>query len=627
LKKEQLNRRRDSNSSHAGGSAEGGSPPVSLEPPPLDAVRKQLQSFGYLNNRIGKFYLSSISRTASYFLARFLLSIRVGVLTGTVAGFLMTAGTLLLNRDLLAKPFDVLLLFLYFELFFVVLFSFLELVLIYGVSAILRHAGGRTLILAGQAASFAVGLAFFGYFFYWGRTQGESLRLLSGISLVTIFIILTLSCIFVARCTWLGFLVAFRESDLGRTLPDWKRNSIEVMLALSAVLILLPFVLGRGENRTRSEVPLAVLTTPDRWIIVGIDGVSLQVVERLMPSVPFLQEVSRNSFRATLRISHPVIPPVAWTTIATGVSPAQHGILMPEVRRWGGVTSWMQITPFELALHSISVHAGFGQRQPVSGYLRKAKTFWEILSDSGIKTGVLNWWGSWPAEPIRGWNISERYYYKLMADEPPQNETFPPDLFQRYSAMNQKRKIDGPELDRIYASIFHDQLRRDPVRVAALYLPGLDILNYEFFQTRRLDPFTYTEKYRIHLQWLDQRLRTMLEENPDFNLMLILYQGRELTSDSSGVFLYGPGFPGAQGSTPVSETDMVPLILYTCGLPVAQGMSTAMIRASIPEKRMAGAPVRLVPAFPRRVSLAEPANAGEFNDLLIEQMKSLGYLQ
>ncbi len=300
---------------------------------------------------------------------------------------------------------------------------------------------------------------------------------------------------------------------------------------------------------------------------------------------------------------------------------------MPEVRRWGGVSSWMQITPFELALHSITAHAGFGQRQPVSGYLRKAKTFWEILSDTGIRTGVLNWWGSWPAEPIRGWNVSERYYYKLMAGEPPQNETFPPDLFSKYSTGNKQLKIGGPELDRFYASIFQNQLRRDPVRVAALYLPGFDILNYEFFESRRLDPFSYTEKYRNHLQWLDQTLQMIHQENPDYNLLLILYQGRELTNDNSGVFLYGAGFRKGNDSVRISETDVTPLLLYTCGLPVAQGMNIALIRASIPEQRMAAAPVRLAPAFRHRVTHPEPAHAGEFNDLLIEQMKSLGYLQ
>ena len=62
----------------------------------------------------------------------------------------------------------------------------------------------------------------------------------------------------------------------------------------------------------------------------------------------------------------------------------------------------MQVTPFELAVHSVLVRAGLGQRQPVSGYMRHTKAFWEILSDSGIQPGIVNWWGSWPARKLRG---------------------------------------------------------------------------------------------------------------------------------------------------------------------------------------------------------------------------------
>ena len=72
--------------------------------------------------------------------------------------------------------------------------------------------------------------------------------------------------------------------------------------------------------------------------------------------------------------------------------------------------------------------------------MRQTKAFWEILSDSGIQTGIVNWWGSWPASYLRGWNISERYYYKL-ASKSSQDDAFPPDLFTNIDLLQEKHQI------------------------------------------------------------------------------------------------------------------------------------------------------------------------------------------
>src|SRR5262249_35042885 len=191
-------------------------------------------------------------------------------------------GTLIFNRDLLHNKLDVLLLVLYLELFFVLLFSFLELFWIYLVSAWMRIAGTRGVRVAGQTISFLTGLAFFAYFFYWGKTQIEYLRLLSWISLVTTVIILILACIFVAKCSWLGFLVAFREAQAGRVTPDWRRYRIEVLLSVAAVLILLPLAFGSKQDSNQAPGPVAVLSTSERWVVIAVDGTSLDILQRLI---------------------------------------------------------------------------------------------------------------------------------------------------------------------------------------------------------------------------------------------------------------------------------------------------------------------------------------------------------
>jgi hypothetical protein len=601
------------------------------DPSSLDEVRQRLQTFGYLNGRIERFYRGSLKRSASQFFNRCLLSLRVGLLSGTLAALLMTSGTLLFNISLLRNWFDLVLLFFYFEIFFVVVFSSVELALIYLVSLWLKVAGGRRLVAAGQVFSFLTGLAFFSYFLYWGWSRVGILRLLPLYFIATIIVVLLISCVLVARCTWVGFVVAFRESNLYPEMPNWRRRGYEVILALAALIILVPIVLKQSDERKVEEPPVAVLSTSDRWIVIGVDGVSLDLLGRFSKGddLPNFNRLLSESFVSKLQFDSAGVPPVAWTTVATGVTPEEHGILMPEVRRLGGVSSWMQMTPFELAFHSVLMHAGLGQRQPVSGYMRQTKAFWEILSDSGIQTGIVNWWGSWPARTLRGWNVSERYYYKVASGNPPQDDTFPTDLFNQYESVAGKpsSKINGPELDRFYTSVFESLFKQKPVRVAALYLPGHDILNYEFLERKQMDAFTYTARYREHLKWLDDQIGK-ITANSDYSLCIILSAGRSLPGHSSGVLIHGPASwkKGMIADHAFAERSITPLILYTCGVPVSLSMNDDLLQAVLPQQFLVRVPLRTVNAYVKKDRM-EIEHAGEFNDLLVEQMKSLGYLQ
>ncbi len=80
------------------------------------------------------------------------------------------------------------------------------------------------------------------------------------------------------------------------------------------------------------------------------------------------------------------------------------------------------------------------------------------------------------------------------------------------------------------------------------------------------------------------------------------------------------------GALTVEETEITPLLLYTCGVPVSRMMNSGLIKAITPPGRFASVPLRTVDSYPKR-DRADSIHSGEFNDLLIEQMKSLGYLQ
>ena len=120
------------------------------------------------------------------------------------------------------------------------------------------------------------------------------------------------------------------------------------------------------------------------FVLVGIDGGAWKVVRRLWAEgrLPHLKRIADRGTTATLRTAYNSSP-VIWTTIATGVTPREHGI-----------------TDFVVPTAQGDV--------PISSDLRKVPAIWNMLTQAGRRVAVLGWWGSWPAEPVNGVVVSDR---------------------------------------------------------------------------------------------------------------------------------------------------------------------------------------------------------------------------
>jgi predicted AlkP superfamily phosphohydrolase/phosphomutase len=119
-------------------------------------------------------------------------------------------------------------------------------------------------------------------------------------------------------------------------------------------------------------------------VVIGIDGGERRVIERLWAQgkLPHLKEIAERGVFETLRTAYNSSP-VIWTTIATGVTPREHGI-----------------TDFVVATPQGDV--------PISSDVRKVPALWNMLSRVGRRVAVLGWWGSWPAEEVNGYVVSDR---------------------------------------------------------------------------------------------------------------------------------------------------------------------------------------------------------------------------
>ncbi|MEM0992919.1 MAG: alkaline phosphatase family protein [Bacteroidota bacterium] len=123
-------------------------------------------------------------------------------------------------------------------------------------------------------------------------------------------------------------------------------------------------------------------------LLIGWDGADWKYLNPLIDSglMPTLKGLIEGGSMGRLATLDPPLSPTLWTSIATGKRPYQHGIhgfTEPDPR-------------------------GEGIR-PIYSTNRKVKAIWNILTQHGLKTHVVGWWPSHPAEPINGTMISNLY--------------------------------------------------------------------------------------------------------------------------------------------------------------------------------------------------------------------------
>ncbi len=122
-----------------------------------------------------------------------------------------------------------------------------------------------------------------------------------------------------------------------------------------------------------------------RLLIVGWDAADWKLIDAHFSggAMPNLRRLVNCGVRADLATLEPKLSPILWTSIATGQTADKHGILN-------------FVEPDG---------AGRGLRISLSTS-RKVKALWNILTQSGLRTHVVNWYASFPAEPINGVVVS-----------------------------------------------------------------------------------------------------------------------------------------------------------------------------------------------------------------------------
>jgi predicted AlkP superfamily phosphohydrolase/phosphomutase len=231
---------------------------------------------------------------------------------------------------------------------------------------------------------------------------------------------------------------------------------------------------------------------PVIWI--GLDGLDWEIVDRLSAEgkMPHWKRLVAEGWSGRIRSFMPVLSPIVWTTVATGVGPDVHRVL-----------DFQEVDPKT------------GVKIPISGSSRAVPAIWNLASAAGRKVGVVGWWATHPAEEVNGFFVSDHASPILYDKLPLSGVAFPSSLDSgiaqvvardgRITAEDLSRFVDVPpgeiaaalasgqgmenrivalsrilSATRVYQRAARDLYDRNHPDLTMLYLEGTDEIGHVF---------------------------------------------------------------------------------------------------------------------------------------------------
>lgn len=171
-------------------------------------------------------------------------------------------------------------------------------------------------------------------------------------------------------------------------------------------ILAWPFRMARRAMLNRKSFRKARVK---KIIFLGLDGLDPRITERMLAEgkLPNLAKLAKEGSYQRLRTTFPALSPVAWSTFATGVSPARHNIFdfldrslksyQPRLSsaRVGKPERVLRVGRFRIPLS-----------RPALELRRKSQPFWAILGKLGISSTILRVPITFPPEKFEGKMLS-----------------------------------------------------------------------------------------------------------------------------------------------------------------------------------------------------------------------------
>jgi len=123
-------------------------------------------------------------------------------------------------------------------------------------------------------------------------------------------------------------------------------------------------------------------------LLIGWDAADWKIIWPLIAKgqMPALKKLISRGVYGNMSTMNPPYSPMLWSSVATGKTPDKHG-----------VHGFIEVMPNMKGIRPVTVNS------------RKSKALWNILHHEGYKSNVVGWWPSFPAEPINGVVVSDKF--------------------------------------------------------------------------------------------------------------------------------------------------------------------------------------------------------------------------
>lgn len=435
-----------------------------------------------------------------------------------------------------------------------------------------------------------------------------------------------------------------------------------------------------------AEKPQPMRGTGTKVFLIGLDGADWNIIDPLIAAgrLPNLGRLARSGARGRLHSITPMLSPVIWTSIATGVVPDRHGII-----------------------DFLATTGRDGEKVPVSSSLRRTKAVWNILSERGLRVGVTGWWATFPAEKVNGFVVSDRVAYQLFGarashDPAREGKVYPPDLgdlvasltiapetlgvaeVSRYVRLPDDPASLPPDQNRLiddlktllaagdtYATVSLALRERFHPDFQAVYLEGTDTIAHLFMRyappllqgVAKEDALRFGRAVDEYYRHADELVGRLVEAaGPDVAVILCSDHGfrtgdnRPLTDSRIGygqaadwhrkygiIILAGQPFRKHYDMREASVLDVTPTVLALLGVPVAEDMDGRPILDAFEPSFLTSHPIQYIPTYETEsIASGTGQNAGgaegsprvtsvaldpQGDQELKEKLESLGYLR
>jgi predicted AlkP superfamily phosphohydrolase/phosphomutase len=402
--------------------------------------------------------------------------------------------------------------------------------------------------------------------------------------------------------------------------------------------------------------------SPRRVLLVGWDAADWQIIQPLVASglMPTTASFLERGGWGNLSPTRPILSPILWNTIATGKRADAHGVC--------GFTE--------------PVPDGPGIR-PVASTSRTCKALWNVLTQCGLRSNVVGWYASHPAEPILGAMVSNQFD-AASGGAPAVGSVHPPELAAELAGcLVAAAEIDAPAIlpfvptaaervaagDRRIGTLQHMLAQTATVHAVAthlmahtewdfmaVYFEGIDRFGHEFmaFHPPRMPQVSAEEFeayrhcmtgiYRFH----DMLLETLLALAGDDTAVIVVsdhgYYNDEMRPDPRpgrsgpvdwhrpfGIFAAaGPGVRRGARLYGASILDVAPTVLELLGLPAAADMPGRVLVEAL-DGAEGGGPIERIASWERVAGACgmhppelqiDPAGSRA----ALEQLVALGYI-